>query len=299
MAASEALQRVIRMLQERAAEKYSSVEEDRLGYEVMMSQFKLKEDIICERVAAGGVSAEWITAPGAADDRVMLYLHGGGYTRGSVRTHRECLSRLSRSSRARVLGLDYRLVPEHPFPAQLEDTIAAYRWLLANGGDPAKIVIGGDSSGGGLTVSACVALRYLGEPLPAAGICLSPWTDLESIGESYTTNAEVDPLVKRERLQDMARAFLAGRDPRTPLAAPLYADLRGLPPLLIMAGSIELMLDDATRLAQQAKEAGVDVTLEVWEDMPHNWQLFASVLPEGQQSIERIGEFIGKHTSSG
>ena len=297
MAASEALQRVIRMLQDRGGETYTTLGEDRLGYEVMMSQFKLTGDIRCERVAAGGVAAEWITAPGAAGDRVLLYLHGGGYTRGSVRTHRESLSRISRSARARVLGLDYRLVPEHPFPAQLEDTIAAYRWLLSRGMDPRKIVIGGDSAGGGLTVSACVALRYLGEPMPAAGICLSPWTDLESIGESYTTNAQVDPLVKIERLHDMAKAFLAGKDPRTPLAAPLYADLRGLPPLLIMAGSIELMLDDATRLAQRAKEAGVDVTLEVWEDMPHNWQLFASVLPEGQQSIERIGEFVGKHTS--
>ncbi len=297
MAASEALQRVIRMQQDRAGETYTTLEDDRLGYEVMMSQFKLTGDIRCERVAAGGVSAEWITAPGAAGDRVLLYLHGGGYTRGSVRTHRESLSRISRSARARVLGLDYRLVPEHRFPAQLEDTIAAYRWLLSEGMDPRKIVIGGDSAGGGLAVSACVALRYLGEPMPAAGICLSPWTDLESIGESYTTNAQVDPLVKIERLHDMAKAFLAGKDPRTPLAAPLYADLRGLPPLLIMAGSIELMLDDATRLAQRAKEAGVDVTLEIWEDMPHNWQLFASVLPEGRQSIERIGEFVGKHTS--
>ena len=167
---------------------------------------------------------------------------------------------------------------------------------MSNGTDPKKIVIGGDSAGGGLMVSALVALRYLGEPMPAAGVGISPWTDMEGTGRSFATNAEVDPTVNRDLILQIAKTYLAGKDPRAPLASPIHADLSGLPPLLLHVGSIETLLDDTTVLAQRAKEAEVKVEVDVWDDMPHVWHQFAPILPEGQQAIDRIGEFMRKHT---
>jgi monoterpene epsilon-lactone hydrolase len=221
-------------------------------------------------------------------------LHGGGYATGSINTHREMVSRLSRAARARVLLIDYRLAPENPFPAAVQDAMAGYRWLLSTGVNPDGLVIAGESAGGALTVATLVALRDAGEPLPSAAICLSPWVDMEAFGESMTTKAEVDPLVSRESLLMYAKAYLGNADPRTPLAAPLYADLRGLPPLLIQVGTAEVLLDDATRLAERARLAGVDVILERYEEMIHMWH-FYPMLPEGQQAIRRIGEFVEKH----
>jgi len=298
MAASQQLEAVIQAFRSfgESTQALTAIEDIRAAFEEMSSHFRPDADIKTERVGVGGVPAEWIAAPGASEDRVLFYLHGGGYVIGSMRTHREMLSRMSRVSGARVLGLEYRMAPENPFPIAVEDSVAGYRWLLSKGTDPKKIVIGGDSAGGGLTVAALVALRYLGEPMPAAGVCLSPWVDLEGTGESMTTKAEVDPIVQRDLLQFMTNMYMGNRDPRTPLASPLYADLHGLPPLLIQVGTSETLLDDSTRLAERAKAAGVDVTLEVWDDMIHVWQLFAPVLPEGQQAIERIGEFIREHT---
>ena len=296
---SPQLQQVIQKLRARLAQPGKTVDDGRLSYEgpMGMGSFALDDDIACEEVGAGGVPSEWVTAPGADADRIMLYLHGGGYIIGSPRTHRITCARLSREAGVRVLDVGYRLAPENPFPAPVEDTLAAYRWLLSNGADPAKIVIGGDSAGGGLAVSAMVAMRYLGEPLPAGGICFSPWTDLEMTGKTMDTNAEVDPSVSRERLEGMAKPYLAGKNPRAPLASPMHADLRGLPPLLIMVGSVEVLVDDAKRLADRAEKAGVDVTLEVWPDMPHNWHTYAPMLPEGQQAIERMAEFMKAHMS--
>ncbi len=299
MAASQQLETATQMWRSfgERAQALGTTEGFRAAFEEMTSQFQLDEDIQTERVGAGGVPAEWIAAPGAAEDRVLLYLHGGGYMVGSMRTYRVMLSRMSRASGARVLGIEYRLAPENPFPAPVEDATAAYRWLLSNGVNPARIVIAGDSAGGGLTVATLVALRYFGEPMPAAGICISPWVDLELTGESMTTKAEADPLVQRELVDFMANMYLGNRDRRTPLASPLYADLHGSPPLLIHVGTSETLLDDSTRLTERAKAAGVDVSLEVWDDMVHDWHLFAPVLPEGQQAIERIGEFIREHAN--
>jgi acetyl esterase/lipase len=200
-------------------------------------------------------------------------------------------------SDARVLGLNYRLAPEHPFPAAVEDSVAAYRWLLAEGISPNRIAIGGDSCGGGLTIATLVALKYFGDPLPAAGISHSGWTDLAHTGDTFLTKAEVDPLIDREMLEGMAAAYLGDRSRTTPLASPYYADLRGLPPLLVQVGTAEVLLDDSLRLTDRAKEAGVDVTLEVWDDMPHVWQAFATFLPEARQALESCGEFVKKHTS--
>ena len=268
----------------------ASVEELRAINEQMARP--AEPDITSEPVVANGVSAEWISAPGAAADRAVLYLHGGGYIMGSLNTHRDLMGRISRAAQARVLGLDYRLAPEHPFPAAVEDTVAGYRFLLDQGRSATRLAIAGDSAGGTLTLAAMVAGRDAGLPMPGAAVCLSPFLDLEGTGESVKTRADVDPIATPEVLEVWAKAYLAGADPRTPLADPLYADLRGLPPLLIQVGDHEVLLDDSTRLAQRAQAAGVQVKLEVWPEMIHRFQSYAAVLPEGQQAIEDIGNFL-------
>ena len=296
--ASPELDRAIAMFRAGKAETqaFTTVEEFRVWYEQFTAQFELPEDAVFEQVGAGGVSAEWISTPGVAEDRVVMYLHGGGYMIGSMRTHRSPLSYLSRVSDARVLGLNYRLAPEHPFPAAVEDSVAAYRWLLAEGVSPRRIAIGGDSCGGGLTIATLVALKYFGDPLPAAGISHSGWTDLAHTGDTFETKAEEDPLIDKEMLEGMAAAYLGDRSRTTPLASPYYADLQGLPPLLVQVGTAEVLLDDSLRLADRAKEAGVDVTLEVWDDMPHVWQAFASFLSEAREALDHCGQFVQKHT---
>lgn len=246
-----------------------------------------------EAVDAGGVSAEWLRAPGCREDRALLYFHGGGYILGSVHSHRDLIARLSAASGARALALDYRRAPEHPFPAPVEDAVAAYRWMLDQGLRPENVALAGDSAGGGLVAAALVALRDRGAPLPAAGVLLSPWVDMEAQGDSMKTRADVDPMVQRELVLGMAETYLGGGDPRDPLAAPLHADLSGLPPLLIQVGDHETLLDDATRLAKAARGAGVSVELEPWERMVHVWQIFAKELPEGRLAIERIAAFLG------
>jgi acetyl esterase/lipase len=298
MAQSAQLEQVKQMFQTMGdrSQELGSVDGFRQAFEEMMAPFSLGEDVVCERLAAGGVAAERITAPEASSDRVVLYLHGGGYVIGSMRGYRAPLSLLSRSSGAQVLGIEYRLAPEFPFPAAIDDAVAAYRWVLAQGIEPGRIAIAGDSCGGGLTVATLVALHYLGEPMPGAGVCISPWVDLEGTGESMISKAEEDPVVQLEGLKFMAQLYIGDRDPRTPLASPLYADLRGLPPLQILVGSAETLLDDSTRLAERAETAGVKVDLQVWEDMVHVWPIFAPVLPEGQQALDVMGEFIRAHT---
>jgi acetyl esterase/lipase len=283
---------VVNMMKSFRPQTEPSIAEMRAGIEAMAGAAVIPADVQSEKVSAGGVPAEWVVAENADPDRVILYLHGGGYVIGSINTHRELGSRLSRAAAARVLLIDYRLAPEHPHPAAVDDAVAAYRWLLSQGVHPSRLAIGGDSAGGGLTVAALVAVRDAGLPMPAAGVCLSPWVDLEGIGESMTTKAAADPMVQRDQLLKMAAAYLAGQNPRTPLASPLYADLSGLPPLLIQVGTAETLLDDSTRLAERARKNGVQVTLEPWEDMIHVWHAFASLLPEGRQAIDRIGEFV-------
>src|SRR5438552_1164232 len=223
--------------------------EQRAQFETMAEVFTLPADASVEAVDAGGVPAEQVTVAGADGTRTILYLHGGGYCIGSPRTHREFAARLARAADATVVLIDYRLAPEHPFPAAAEDATAAYRWLLGRGQAPARLVVAGDSAGGGLTVATLVSLRDQGVVLPAAAVCLSPWVDLEASGESMTTKAGADPLIDREGLDQMAAHYLGGADARTPLASPLYADLAGLPPVLIQVGTAEVLLDDAVRLA--------------------------------------------------
>ena len=295
---SEQLQTIIQAIRSRPNLRGAPIEQRRAAFEAVTTFFPVPQDVKAEPVDAGGIPAEWIAAPGADAERVIYYLHGGGYTIGSINTHRQMISHLSRAAGARALAIDYRLSPEHPFPAAVEDATTAYRWLLSTGVDPDRIVIAGDSAGGGLTVATLVSLRDAGDPLPAAAVCLSPWVDMEATGDSMTTRAEADPMISREDVLEGAQAYLNGADPRTPLASPIHADLKGLPPLLIHVGTAEVLLDDSTRLAERARSADVDVTLEPWDDMIHVFQFFASTLPEAQQAIDRIGAFVRQRTGA-
>jgi acetyl esterase/lipase len=252
---------------------------------------------IVEPADAGGVPAEWVAAAGVDSRRVLLYLHGGAYQAGSPASSRRMIALISAAARVRVLSVGYRLAPEHPFPAAVDDALTAYRFLLHGdaghgGAGPAAIAIAGDSAGGGLALATLVALRDAGDPLPAAAVAISPWTDLALTGESVSTRAGVDVMIKPDGMRESAATYLAGADPRHPYASPLYADLHGLPPILIHVGDAEVILDDSTRFAAKARAAGVDVTLEVWDQMPHVWHAFAGLLPESDQAIERIGTWL-------
>jgi epsilon-lactone hydrolase len=293
--ASEQLGKVIERIKSQPQNPNAPIEQRRAGMERISE--RVPADAICERVKAGGVNAEWIAAPGAMADRVILYLHGGGYVLGSINTHRAMISRIARASNARALAIDYRLAPEHPFPGAVEDSTAAYRWLLAQGCKPGRIVIAGDSAGGGLTLAALLAIRDAGLPMPAGAVPISPWTDLEGTGESVRTRAARDVMVTQDNLASSAKQYYGKHDPKNPLISPVHADFRGLPPMLIHVGDAEILLDDATRVAARAKAAGVHVELEVWDEMPHVWHVFAKILPEGQQAIDKIGRFVIARTS--
>lgn len=253
------------------------------------------EDITWEPITAGGVPAEWVIPDACDPGRAIVYFHGGGYATGTIEANRGLCSHIARRSRARVLSVDYRLAPEHPYPAAVNDALAAYRFVVSQGYAPTNIALGGDSSGGGLVLATLVALRDGGDRLPAAAICLCPWTDLTLSGATVEQNRDKDPMVRASVLKLMADAYLGQADPRSPTASPLFADLTGLPPLLVQVGTAELLLDDSRRLAQQAQAAGVDVTLDIWDDMIHVWHSFADMLPEGMDAVARIGQYVDEH----
>lgn len=266
----------------------------RKSYDGMSELFPPAADVTLEKVSANGVSAEWSSTPGAAQDRVIMYVHGGGYVIGSVASHRHLVTELGRAAGTRALSLDYRLAPEHPFPAAVDDALAGYRFLLAQGFAPTKIAIAGDSAGGGLTVATLLAIKDAGLEQPACGFCISPWVDLEALGNSMTTQASLDPMVQKDGLMGMAAAYLNGANARSPLAAPLYGDMSGLAPLLIQVGSAETLLDDSTRLASVAGAAGVEVNLQVWPEMIHVWHFFHPMLGAARHAIKGAGEIISK-----
>jgi len=296
--ASKELQLVIELCQlSRRRRRPGAVELGRLAelhalYDECAEGHRLPSNVKYQPVDAGGISAEWVKAPKAADDRVLMYLHGGCYGTGSAETHRDLTTRLSLGCSIPVLALNYRLAPLHPFPAAVEDAAAAYRWLLKTGFEPARIAIAGDSAGAGLALATMLMIRDEGLPLPSAAVCLSPWVDLAVTGDSMESKALQDPIVSREMLLGWAKLYLGDHDPRTPLASPLYGDLRRIPSLLIQVGSAEVLIDDSRRLTEQALLAGVNATLEIWPDMIHGWQNFAAILPEARQAIARICQFV-------
>jgi len=254
-------------------------------------------DAKCEKVDAGGVPAEWVMAPGCDSGRAILYLHGGGYAIGSLNTHRRLAYDISAASSAKVLLIDYRLAPEHPFPAAVDDSAAAWRWLLQQGFAPNRMAIAGDSAGGGLAIATLVNLRDLKLGLPACAVAISPWVDLEGLGNSLTTRSKQDPMVQKDGLLWMARMYLNGKDAKSPLAAPLHADLKGLPPTLIQVGTAETLLDDSIRIAEKMHAAGVDARLAIWPNMLHVFPLFAPILSEGRDGCIEIGNFIRSKTA--
>jgi acetyl esterase/lipase len=270
----------------------ASLADRRKSLDALGAQSVLPLDVVVERVTANGVAAEWTSTPAANPARVILFLHGGGYISGSLDSHRHMIAQAGREAQARTFALGYRLAPEHPFPAALEDALAGYRYLLAQGIAPVSIAMAGESAGGGLAVAALVSLREAGEPLPGCVWCSSPWVDLEQSGPSMSEKAAVDPLIQKGYLDELAAAYLNGADPRTPSASPLHADLSGLPPMLIQAGSAETLLDDALRLARAAGAAGVRVNLEVWPDMIHAFPLFYQQLTAGRRALRSVGEFV-------
>lgn len=270
-----------------------SIPEQRAAMDEVASASRAPQGITVEPDRLGGRDAEWLEVADGADDAVVLYLHGGGYCIGSLATHRPLAGRIALASRCRVVTLDYRLAPEHPFPAAVEDACAAYGDLLAGGSVPHRIVVAGDSAGGGLAVALLLALRAAGTPMPAAAVCLSPWTDLTQSSPAYDERADDDPMVSKAGLDEMAAAYLRDTDPRTALASPLFGDLAGLPPVRIEVGENEVLLDDATGLAERLRSAGVDVSLVVWPDLIHVFQAFpGELLPEADTSIDGVGAFV-------
>lgn len=272
----------------------TTIGEWRRAYDTLGAMLPARADIVVAGVDADGVPAEWI-GDGAA---VVVYLHGGGYCIGSLTSHRSMLTHLAGATGARVLAVDYRLAPEHPYPAALDDAVAAYRFAVRQAGAH-RVVLAGDSAGGGLTIAALVALRDAGDPPPAAGVCLSPWVDLTQSGETIATRADDDPMVRVVDLERWAGAYSGRLDEDDPLVSPLFADLAGLPPLLIEVGTAEVLLDDARRLAARARAAGVDVTIFEGDDLIHVWHFFAGAVPEADAGIDRVGRFIRLRVGAG
>jgi acetyl esterase/lipase len=289
---AEAVKDMLSQLRAADAETPATLEEMRANGAMFGELTVEPEGVTYEEVDAGGVPALWVVPEGAAEDCALQYLHGGGYVICSAHTHRRLVGHIAKAVGVRALSVDYRLAPEHPHPAAVDDSVTAYRWLLSQGVAPSRLAIAGDSAGGGLTIATLVALRDLGVPLPAAAVPISPWVDLEGTGETMATRADVDLLVTAAGLKMMADHFLAGQDARHPLAAPLHADLTGLPPLYIQVGDEETLLDDSLRIAAKARDAGVDVTVDVFPEMQHVFQMGAGSVPEADEAIVRIGAYL-------
>jgi len=287
---AKAAERVISLLM---LNGYSPVKYQRFLFSKVAPRFAVKVGGVRSELAdIPGIRAEWLIPEGSRSDCALLYLHGGGYVIGSIDSHRNLASQIAAASGCRALIVEYRLAPENRFPAAVDDAAVSYRWLIAQGYEPAKTAIAGDSAGGGLTAAVLVSLRDSGDPLPAAAMLLSPWTDLEVSGESCRTIGWRDPLVSKGILKNYARSYLGTMDPRDPLASPIYADLKGLPPLCIHVGTCEVLLDDARRLAERARQEGVEVELFVCEDMIHVWQFLSPIVPESREAIEKLGSFF-------
>lgn len=273
----------------------ATIDNLRAGFEQWSAQYlPPPPELVTEPVDADGVPAVWAYLPNTSSARTVFHLHGGGFSLGTPTSYRGLAAGLSRAADARVLLVDYRLAPEHPYPAGPQDAATAYRWLVKNEADPARTVVSGDSAGGAVAVDLLVELRENGDRLPAAAVCLSGFFDLTLSGESMDRLADRDPMVKRPMAANMAAGYLMGQDAKA--ASPLFADLTGLPPMLLLAGTWEALMDDTTRLAERARAAGVDVTVELGEQMYHVWPAMWSFLPEARAAMELIGRFVRERT---
>ncbi len=275
-----------------------NVAKERKNLEKLGTQFPAMYPAQYQPITIKNIRCEWVIPNDISHDNILMYLHGGGYSFGSIDSHRGLATNIAHISHTKTLLVDYRLAPEHPYPAALDDAITVYHWLLEHHGSK-NIFIGGDSAGGGLTLALLLALRDKKVSLPAGAVCLSPWTDLTCSNPSSEKNIRKDFLVLPQALKHCASLYYGSQNPMNPFMSPLYGDLKGLPPLLIQVGSDEMLLDDSLLFAQKAKESGVKVEIEVWEKMQHVWQFGAKHLPEGRKAIKIIGSFInGNYTSS-
>ncbi|MFE6509449.1 alpha/beta hydrolase [Nocardioides sp. NPDC057767] len=275
----------------------ATMDDYRALYDEVLANFVPPADAAIENVDANGVPCIWVAAPGSDPGLVTVYVHGGGWTMGNAHGYRELAYRISQASGGRVLVVDYRLAPENPFPAPLDDVLTAYRWARALDG-VRQVALAGDSAGGGLATGAAVALREAADPAPAGVVAISPLVDLAGEGASMTERAHLDPLPAAALVGAMGAAFLAGLEPKeTPLASPLYADLASLPPFLVLVGTDEGLHDDAVRLVEKIQSAGGQADLEIGESMVHIWPVF-NFLPEADSALERIGTFLAKQFSA-
>ena len=289
------LENIISQLKSEPLPENFTLEEIRSAFEEVARFFSSSEDAEIEQVNIDGIPGEFVKGFKNSSPSTIMYLHGGGYGSGSLNTHRTLAYQLSKTSGFQVLLVDYRLAPEYPFPAAIEDSIKAYRWLQQNGLSAECIGIAGDSAGGGLALATCITLLKDQEQLPGAVVCISPWTDLAAQGKSFQTKTAVDPICSQFMIEFFRNLYVQKVDFCHPLASPLYADLTGVPPLLIQVGTEEILLDDSIRLAEKAKQCGVETELKIWEKMIHVWHLFAPSLSEGQDAIAEVANFFNKH----
>lgn len=296
MASKEFIEFQERMAAAPAAPPPASIQELRDRIDASMGNLPLAEGTSAKEVDAGGVPAIICSRDAGADDPVLLYFHGGGFRIASALAYRAYGSHLARACQARVVLVDYRLAPENPFPSAVEDAVTAYRWVLTEGTPANKVVVGGDSAGGGLTASLLLAARDQGLPLPAGGVCLSPWVDLTVTAASYDTRKDTDKMFGRDAALQARELYLGDQDPTDPLASPVFGQWSGMPPLLIQVGDTESLLDDSAQLAAVASSAGVDVEHHVYPDMPHVWQMNYPAFPEAVAAVEQIAAFVTRVT---
>jgi len=289
--ASKEYELLLEKLKKRPASAHLSLEEMRANFETVLTAFPPDPDILLDSVSIGSISACWTLAPRATKKKVILFLHGGGFNAGSIKSHYALMGHLSRATGCAVLAIEYRLAPEFPFPAALEDAVQSYQWLLNHSYPSSHIFVAGSSAGGGLALSLCLKLKEENLPQPAAVICICPMVDLTLSSESLQSNKDTD-WIKLERLSSAVKDYCQHTELSNPLISPLFGSLQGLPPLLIHTGASELLRDEAVALAKKAEQSGVPVTLEVWPEMVHCWHLFASKIPEGKKAIDHIGAFI-------
>ncbi len=289
---AEAMKELLRTQLSDALSEERSLEEMRASMDDFSQMTAEPAGVTWSEVDAGGVPAVWAEPAAGAADRVLHYVHGGGYVLGNASQYKKLCGHLANAVGCRVLIVDYRLAPEHPHPAAVTDSVTAYRWLLDQGCEPAHLAVAGDSAGGGLTLSTLLKLRDQGLPQPAGAVPISPWADLECVGASMTTNADKDLIVQEVGVKGMAEMFLAGGDARDPLAAPIHADFTGICRLYIQVGGDETLLDDAVRVEEAARRDGVDVSLEVFPEMQHVFQMCAGNMPEADEAIAKIGAWL-------